>query len=180
MWQKHSVKLFSFHSWTCTVKSQVKPSQSWERKAKKKEKTFILIKHPLSSSSSSCMFLRRETSTMPAKHQLQLKSWAINCLWQGYLHNRNGKWNGRVSERASLCVPSESWLRGKIASIEWSEGRDEANLDLIMLIEVENLIESNPINRKWQGLWLFSLHSHLSSTLPTLHQVPSFASSSTR
>jgi hypothetical protein len=52
--------------------------------------------------------------------------------------------------------------------MEYEENRDyearflateRENLDLIMLIEVENLIESNPINRKRQGLWFFSLHS---------------------
>lgn len=59
------------------------------------------------------MYDKKRTSTMPTKHQLQLKSWAINCLWQwqGYLHNRNGK-----TERERDCVRSESWLRSKIAS----------------------------------------------------------------
>lgn len=52
---------------------------------------------------------------------------------------------------------------------EWVEG---GNLDLIMLIGVENLIESNPINRKWQGLWLFSLHSHLSRCSIKFHLLP--------
>lgn len=41
---------------------------------------------------------------------------------------------------------------------EREKEKERKNLDLIMLIEVENLIESNPLNRKRQGLWFFSLH----------------------
>lgn len=55
-----------------------------------------------------------------------------------------------------------------------SEVEDE-NLDLIMLIEVENLIESNPINRKRQGLWFLLITILRSGSSDPSREVHKFA-----